>query len=105
MHITDHLCDCKLPSRVKISRAPENHGRKFRNGIVQIVNFDEDEGRTDGIRYYIMKLKDECNLARNFVLWRMKSTRIQQSQLEVVTPQSCIDCVIFLVCKSVDLNV
>ena len=31
-------------------------------------------------------------------------TRIQQSQLEVVTPQSCIDCVIFLVCKNVVLN-
>ncbi|CAI9285912.1 unnamed protein product [Lactuca saligna] len=68
----DHPCDCGLPSCVKISRTPNNPGRKFRvcqnsmNGKSPSCKFwqwlDEDEGRTDGRSSYRRKLEESCNL-------------------------------------------
>nr|KAJ0189583.1 hypothetical protein LSAT_V11C800427490 [Lactuca sativa] len=68
----DHPCDCYLPSRVKISRTPDNPGRKFRvcqnsmNGKSPSYKFwqwlDGDEGRTDGRSPYRRKPEESCNL-------------------------------------------
>nr|KAJ0191604.1 hypothetical protein LSAT_V11C800448610 [Lactuca sativa] len=68
----NHPCDCDLPSRVKTLRTPNNPGRKFRvcqnslNGKSQSCKFwqwlDEDEGRKDGRRHYMMKPEENCNL-------------------------------------------
>nr|KAJ0205750.1 hypothetical protein LSAT_V11C500291110 [Lactuca sativa] len=68
----EHPCDCDLSSRVKTSRTPDNYGRKFRvcqnllNGKSPSCKFwqwlDEDEGRKDGRRHYMMKPEESYNL-------------------------------------------
>ncbi|CAI9286947.1 unnamed protein product [Lactuca saligna] len=72
----DHPCDCGLPSRMNISRTPDNPGRKFRvcqnsmNGkspsCEQWQWLDKDEGRTDGRSSYRRKPKESCNLTLKF---------------------------------------
>nr|KAJ0199763.1 hypothetical protein LSAT_V11C600316570 [Lactuca sativa] len=68
----DHQCDGVLPSREKTSRTPDNPGTKFKvcqnslNGKSSSCKFwqwfDEDEGRKDGRRHYMMKPEESCNL-------------------------------------------
>ncbi|CAI9301181.1 unnamed protein product [Lactuca saligna] len=68
----DHPCDCDLPSRVKISRTPDNPGRKFRvcqnsmNGKSSSCKFWQwlyaNEGRTDERSPYRRKPKENHNL-------------------------------------------
>nr|KAJ0226055.1 hypothetical protein LSAT_V11C100032060 [Lactuca sativa] len=68
----DHPCDCNMPSCVKTSRTPRNPRKKFKvcqnslNGKSPSCKFwqwlDDDEGRKDGRRHYMMKPEENCNL-------------------------------------------
>nr|KAJ0221492.1 hypothetical protein LSAT_V11C200080650 [Lactuca sativa] len=57
----DHPCDCSLPSRVKISRTPDNPRRKFR-----VCQNSMDEGMIDRRSSYRRKPEESYNLTLKF---------------------------------------